>query len=36
MQQLLAEREAEQQREAIQNTMFSAKQKAIADAEHYR
>lgn len=36
MQQLLAERQAEEQREAIQNAMYLAKQKSLADAEHYK
>ena len=36
MQQLLQEREAEQQRDMIQNEMYLGKQKAFADAEHYR
>ena len=36
MQQLLQEREAEQQRDMIQNEMYMSKQKAFADAEHYR
>ena len=36
MQQLLQEREAEQQRDTIQNEMHLNKQKAFADAEHYR
>ena len=36
MQQLLQEREAEQQRDMIQNEMYLNKQKAFADAEHYR
>ena len=36
MQQLLQEREAERDRDAIQNEMYLNKQKALTDAEHYR
>ena len=36
MQQLLQEREAERERDAIQNEMYLNKQKALTDAEHYR
>ncbi len=36
MQQLLQEREAEKDRDAIQNEMYLNKQKALTDAEHYR
>lgn len=36
MQQLLAERQAEQMRETIQNEMYLAKQRMLADSEHYR
>ncbi|CAL8468589.1 g8129 [Coccomyxa elongata] len=36
MQQLLAERQAEQMREAIQNEMYLAKQRMLADSEFYR
>ena len=36
MQQLLQEREAERDREAIQNDMYLNKQRALTNAEHYR
>lgn len=36
MQQLLAERQSEQMREAIQNEMYLAKQRTLADADFYR
>ena len=36
MQQLLREREAERDRDAIQNEMYVNKQKALSDAEQYR
>lgn len=36
MQQLLQEREAERDRDAIQNEMYLNKQKALSDAEQYR
>ena len=36
MQQLLAERQAEQMREAIENEMYLAKQRMLADSENYR
>lgn len=36
MQQLLAERQAEQMRETIQNEMYLAKQRMLADSDFYR
>ena len=36
MQQLLQERAAERDRDAIQNEMYLNKDKAFADAEYYR
>ncbi len=36
MQQLLAERQAEQMRETIQNEMYLAKQRMLADSDYYR
>ena len=36
MQQLLQEREAERERDAIQNEMYLNKQKALTDAQHYQ
>ena len=36
MQQLLAEKEAERLQGEIEDAMFMARQRALADAEHYR